>query len=82
MPCTPKALWRILVSRWEVFNIKTILRGQANNVPADEILDALIPTGDLQEPDFKRLVQQTSVRAGKPFAASSPANPHNGIEYQ
>ncbi len=60
---TPKQLWRILVSRWEVFNIKTILRGQANNVPADEILDALVPTGELKEPDFKRLVQQTSVRA-------------------
>ncbi len=60
---TPKQLWHILVSRWEVFNIKTILRGQANNVPADEILDALVPTGELQEPDFKRLVQQTSVRA-------------------
>jgi V/A-type H+-transporting ATPase subunit C len=71
----PKQLWRILVSRWEVFNIKTILRGQANNVPADEILDALIPTGELQEPDFKRLVQQTSVRATVDLL-STWNNPH------
>ncbi len=56
-------LWQILIARWQVFNLKTILRGQANNVPAEEILDALVPVGDLQESDFKRLVQQTSVRA-------------------
>lgn len=56
-------LWQILIARWQVFNLKTILRGQANNVSAEEILDALVPVGDLQESDFKRLVQQTSVRA-------------------
>ncbi len=60
---TPQRLWKILIARWEVFNLKTILRGQAHNVPPDEILGALIPAGDLQESDFKRLVQQTSVRA-------------------
>lgn len=56
-------LWGILIGRWQVFNLKTILRGQANNVPADEVLSALVPVGDLQESDFSRLVQQTSVRA-------------------
>lgn len=59
----PQRLWKILIARWQVFNIKTILRGVANNVPADEILDALVPVGDLQESDFRRLAQQTSVRA-------------------
>ncbi len=55
-------MWQILIARWQAFNLKTILRGQANNVPAEEVLDALIPVGDLKEADFKRLVQQTSVR--------------------
>jgi V/A-type H+-transporting ATPase subunit C len=60
---TALELWNILAARWQVFNIKTLLRGQANHVPANEILDALVPAGDLGESDFKRLVQQTSVRA-------------------
>jgi V/A-type H+-transporting ATPase subunit C len=60
---TPQRLWKILIGRWQVFNLKTILRGQAHHVPADEILDALIPVGDLKESDLRRLVQQTSVRA-------------------
>ncbi len=60
---TPQRLWNILISRWLVFNLKTILRGQAHSVAAAEILDALVPAGDLQESDYSRLVQQPSVRA-------------------
>jgi V/A-type H+-transporting ATPase subunit C len=59
----PLRLWRILIARWEVFDLKTILRGQAHHIPANEILDALIPVGDLKESDLSRLAQQTSVRA-------------------
>jgi V/A-type H+-transporting ATPase subunit C len=60
---TPLRLWRILIARWEVFNLKTVLRGQAHHVPASQVLDALIPAGELKESDYNRLVQQTSVRA-------------------
>ncbi len=59
----PQRLWQILIARWQVFNLKTILRGQALTIPADEILDTLIPAGDLHEADLRRLTQQTSVRA-------------------
>jgi len=59
----PQRLWQILIARWQVFNLKTILRGQALTIPADEILDTLIPAGDLREADLRRLTQQTSVRA-------------------
>jgi V/A-type H+-transporting ATPase subunit C len=59
----PERLWEVLVARWEVFNLKTILRGQAHGVPADEILDALVPAGQLQESDLQRLAQQPSPRA-------------------
>jgi V/A-type H+-transporting ATPase subunit C len=59
----PQRLWQILIARYQVFNLKTILRGQALAIPADEILDTLIPAGDLREADFRRLTQQTSVRA-------------------
>jgi V/A-type H+-transporting ATPase subunit C len=59
----PKRLWRILIGRWEVFNVKTILRGLALAIPADEILGSLVPTGELGESDLNRLAAQTSVRA-------------------
>jgi V/A-type H+-transporting ATPase subunit C len=60
---TPLRLWQILAARWEIFNLKTILRGQVHHIAASEILDVLIPTGDLTESDYSRLAQQTSVRA-------------------
>ncbi len=60
---TPLRLWRILIARWEVFNLKTILRGQAHHIAAREMLDAVIPVGELRESDYGRLAQQTSVRA-------------------
>ena len=60
---TPLRLWEMLIARWEVFNLKTILRGQAHHIAASEILDAVIPAGELKESDYSRLVQQTSVRA-------------------
>lgn len=59
----PQRLWQILIARYHVFNLKTILRGQALTIPADEILDTVIPTGVLREADLRRLAQQTSVRA-------------------
>jgi V/A-type H+-transporting ATPase subunit C len=59
----PQRLWQILIARYRVFNLKTILRGQALTIPADEILDTVIPTSDLREADWRRLTQQTSVRA-------------------
>ena len=59
----PLRLWQMLIARWQVFNVKTILRGQAHHVAASEMLDALILAGDLKESDYSRLAQQTSVRA-------------------
>lgn len=59
----PQRLWQILVARYQVFNLKTILRGQTLTIPVDDILDTLIPAGDLREADLRRLAQQTSVRA-------------------
>lgn len=58
-----KRLWELLIERWEVFNLKTILRGQAHHVRTDQVLGALLPAGELQASDHLRLVQQTSIRA-------------------
>lgn len=59
----PLRLWQMLIARWQVFNLKTILRGQAHHIAPSEILDAQILAGDLKESDYSRLAQQASVRA-------------------
>jgi V/A-type H+-transporting ATPase subunit C len=48
----------ILLARWDLFNLKTILRGQEARTPAGEILEALVPAGDLDESALRTLVRQ------------------------
>ena len=54
---------RIFLHRWDVQNIKTILRGKNIHITNDEILDCLIPAGELDEVTLKELVRQPDVRA-------------------
>src|SRR3972149_4754212 len=35
----------ILLGRWDVYNIKTLIRGKLNNIPSFEVLNAAIPAG-------------------------------------
>ena len=53
----------LLLARWDVQNVKTILRGKAMHVPPAEILECLIPAGDLDEAALAELLKQTDVRA-------------------
>ncbi len=59
----PRQLISILLGRWDMFNLMTILRGQARGVGADEILGALIPAGELGEVDLREMAQQPTIRA-------------------
>jgi V/A-type H+-transporting ATPase subunit C len=54
---------RILLNRWDVHNIKTILRGKNIHEPSSEILGCLIPAGQLDEATLVELVKQPDVRA-------------------
>jgi V/A-type H+-transporting ATPase subunit C len=54
---------RIFLHRWDVQNIKTILRGKNIHVTNEEILDCLVPAGELDEVTLKELVRQPDVRA-------------------
>jgi V/A-type H+-transporting ATPase subunit C len=58
-----RRLLGILLTRWDVFNLKTILRGLARGVPAEEILEVLVPAGELDEVALTQLAQQPDVRA-------------------
>lgn len=59
----PRELVAILLGRWDIFNLVTILRGQARGVAADEIQDTLIPAGELTEADLREMTLQPTIRA-------------------
>jgi len=54
---------RIFLHRWDVQNIKTILRGKNIHVTNEEILDCLVPAGELDEVTLTELIKQPDVRA-------------------
>jgi V/A-type H+-transporting ATPase subunit C len=54
---------RIFLHRWDVQNIKTVLRGKNIHATADEILSCLVPAGELDEATFRELLKQPDVRA-------------------
>ncbi len=58
----PKALITLLLGRWDVYNIKTIIRAKKNNLPLEEFLSSLIPTGELSEPLIQELGRQPDIR--------------------
>jgi V/A-type H+/Na+-transporting ATPase subunit C len=53
----------IFLHRWDVQNIKTVLRGKNINASAEEILDCLVPAGELDEVTLKELLKQPDVKA-------------------
>jgi V/A-type H+-transporting ATPase subunit C len=53
----------LLLARWDVQNVKTILRGKAMHIPPTEILECLVPAGVLDEAALAELLKQTDVRA-------------------
>ena len=54
---------RILLGRWDLQNIKTILRGKNIHVPASEIMECLVPAGELDEITLGELVKQPDVKS-------------------
>lgn len=67
-----------LLGRWDVFNIKTILRGKHMHLSTEEIAEGLLPTGQLSLVDLEALAMQDDVRAvvdtavtwGLPYASA------------
>lgn len=54
---------RIFLHRWDVQNIKTILRGKNIHVTNEEILECLVPAGELDEVILAELIKQPDTRA-------------------
>ena len=53
----------IILHRWDVQNIKTIIRGKKIQESPSEILECLIPAGELDEAALTELVKQPDVKA-------------------
>jgi V/A-type H+-transporting ATPase subunit C len=53
---------RIFLHRWDVQNIKTILRGKNIHVTNEEIIECLVPAGELDEATLTELVRQQDPR--------------------
>ena len=53
----------IILHRWDVQNIKTIIRGKKIQESPSEILGCLIPAGELDEAALTELVKQPDVKA-------------------
>ncbi len=60
----------LLMRRYDVHNVKALLRGLARRLPANEILAATLPVGDLRPPDLAELARSPSVRAAVDLLAT------------
>ena len=54
---------RLLLGYWDIYNLRTILRGKNGRLPAEEILPSLIPTGFLDEAALEELCRQPDLYA-------------------
>ncbi|MDZ4655790.1 MAG: ATP synthase A1 subunit C [Coriobacteriia bacterium] len=53
----------VLLGRWDLFNVKTIVRGLHMSLSPAEIMDSLIAIGELSHVDMEELTKQPSVNA-------------------
>lgn len=57
-----KNLINVLFGRWDVLNVKTILRGKNLGASSDAIMESLIPAGELDETALLEMVRSRDVR--------------------
>lgn len=58
-----RELLHTLLGRWDVFNIKTILRGAHNHVAFEEMKESFFPAGYMGEEELEALAKIEEVRA-------------------
>ncbi len=80
----PKQLTEIILERWELFNLKTIIRGKYAESSEETVLNLLYPTGKVEkaiweelfrQPDIPSLIQMLdtfSIKWAKPLKKALP----------
>lgn len=61
--------------RWDNWNIKTLLRGKAHGAKREDIMEDLIPAGELGEKDLKELIELQTVDEVVAWFAPTPYGP-------
>jgi V/A-type H+-transporting ATPase subunit C len=59
----PEELVNILLSRWDLYNLKTVLRGMRALIPKTEIVRNLVPIGYLDQVVLEEIIGQPDLRA-------------------
>ncbi|MGH2400143.1 MAG: V-type ATPase subunit [bacterium] len=57
----PRALIEVVLMRWDLINLRLILRGKHSGVHRDDIVSNLIPAGSLGEAALKELASQPDI---------------------
>lgn len=70
-PEGPKQLIKLLLERFEVFNLKTILRGYHAAIPAEEIAQGLYPTILYGTVFYEELLKRSSIREALDYLLSA-----------
>jgi len=76
-----------LLGRWDVFNLKTVVRGKHLHLMAEEISEGLLPVGMLSQVDLDGLIGQGDIRGVVDLASTwelpqAPALRSGYLEYQ
>ncbi len=58
---------------WDIFNVKTILRGKVSNVRNEEIVDTIVPAGALSEEYLRSLVTMSTIQEIMDSLSAIPA---------
>lgn len=58
-----RELLAVLLGRWDLFNVKTVVRGKHHSLSPEEILDSVMPVGQMARVDLEELARQDSVKA-------------------
>lgn len=64
---------RDYLRRWDIYNVKTVLRGKTTKVKDEDIIDTLVPAGAFSEEYLKSLVAMTSVEEIMDALAKEPS---------
>lgn len=46
--------------RWDIYNVKTIIRGKLTKAPIDDIREIIVPTGSLKPEQVNQMIQATT----------------------
>lgn len=87
MNAEAKDICATLLGRWDVFNLKSIIRGKHVDLPAGEVGEGLFPVGSLKQVDLDGLLLQSDIRGVIDTASTwglpqAPAMREGYVEYQ